>query len=434
MKKCISFLLITVIMLLSGAVLVSADTPVLNSLDSFDTLTTGRITAAEVTNYANAFGSSFYPEGSSLEITEDGFNGGKALTITENDTTKFQIALHNDTTAFAPTADAPVYVSFKVKIKDNVDNTAKYLINSGYDALCYIMLRNDSYVFFPNSGSGNLTCVPNEWYDIQVKFTPGRADIRITDKNGTSVTGYRANNAGYLYMYSSSGGSAASVAGQSIAFDEIRISQGVAISTEPTARTSDGLSQPTENVSRMPEFNFCYEPFMRVKSGDMVVTVADEGGTPVSSDAYTVTTDFERVKVKFSQMLEKDTPYTITLSGVKDMNGDAASPYSFTFTTELAHKLTLAENGLNITSGETPAIELTFDGTLGYPSTAVKVMSVIYDNGEMSYLDYRAGVIDADGKLVLSAYTLPDGKQLSDLTILVFADSQKLIPVCEAIK
>lgn len=423
MKKYIAFFLIAAVMLLGSAVVVLADTPVLSSLDSFDTLNTGTVSAADVTTYAKAFGSWFYPEGSSLEIIEDGYSG-KALKITENDATKFQIALLNDTAVFAPTADAPVYVSFKLKVDGN---TGDFLINSGYDSLCYIMTSGSDYIFMPTNKSGNLTCTPGEWYDIQVKFSPNRADIRITDKYGTSVTGYRANNANYLYMYSCRGNGWASVAGQQIIFDEIRISQGEEISTEPVN------TPETENVSRMPELSFRYEPFMKVSEDSVVVTVTDEKGNTVDSDKYQVTTSYETVNVIFEDMLDKDTEYTVTLSGVEDMDGLEVPAYEFTFTTEIASRLTLAENGLNISSGDTPAIELTFDGTNGYPTTDVKILSVIYSDGEMSYLDFRNGVIDADGKLILSSYTLPDGKELSDLTILVFADSPKLIPVCEAI-
>lgn len=432
MKKYIVFLLIVMITL-SNAVFVSADT-VLDSMDTFDDLSLGTVSQADLTNYAKSLGGKFYPEGASMEITDDGFNGGNAFTITENDTKKFQIAILNDTEVFAPTENAPVYVSFKIKVKDNLDNTAIFQINYGFDSLCNIMASGSNYVFAPTNKSGNLICIPDEWYDVQIKLTTSRAEIKITDANGTSVTGYRANNAGFLYIYSSAGATAPSIAGQSIAFDEIRILQGEEISTEPKVYTPDGDLQPTENVSRIPEFDFCYEPLMKVSANDMIVTVADQDGFLVSSDDYKVTTEFETVNVKFTNMLKKGTQYTITLSGVKDMDGADASSYDFTFNTELVHKLTLAENGLNITSGDAAAIELIFDGTLGYPSTNVIVMSVIYDSGEMSYLDYRTGVIDADGKLVLSSYTLPDGKQLSDLTVLVFDESTKLIPICEAIK
>ena len=428
MKKCISFLLITMIVLLANVTLVSADTSVLNFLDTFDELDVGTISATGVTSYAHAFGAAFYNEGAFLEITEDGYKGN-ALTITENDTSRFKIALLNETAAFAPTADAPVHISFKLRVDNNI---GEFSIDSGYDTLCCTMKSDNDYFFSPNNKSGNMTCVPGEWYDIQVKFSPNRADIRITDKNGTSVTGYRANNANYLVINSSRANNQPTVAGQQISIDEIRILQGEEISTEPEVKTSEGLTQPTKGVSRMPEFNFCYEPFMNVVSNGIVVSVADEEGESVGSDMYEVTTNFETVNVKFTEMLEKDTTYTITILGVKDMDGADVSAYDFIFTTELAHKLTL--NSLNITSGDTPAIELTFDGIGGYTSTDVRVMSVIYDDGMMSYLDYRTGIIDADGNLVLSSYILPSGKELSDLTVLVFADSQQLIPVCEAIK
>ncbi len=433
MKKFIIFCLIAMVTLLGSALAVSADT-VLDSLDSFETLTPGVVSAADVTNHAKAFGSWFYPEGSTLEITEDGYNGGNAFTITENDTVKFQFALFNDTTPFVATADSPVYVSFKVMIKENIDNTAIFQINSGYDSLCNIMPSGSDYVFSPTNKNANLICNPGEWYDVLVKFSPNRADITITDKNGTSVTGYRANNAGFLYMYSSGGSSSPSKPGQSIAFDEIRILQGADASSEPTVKTAKGIFDPDEKVSQVPCFSLCYEPFMKINENDLVFSISDGEGNPVSDSMYELSAAFETVNISFIGMLSKKTQYTATLSGVKDMEGADVEPYSFVFTTESSHRLTLAEDGIMVTEGENPSVELTFDGTSDYPETNVKVMSAIYEDGVMTYLNYRTDVIYSDGKIILSSYDLPEGKRISDMTILIFSDSQKLTPICKAIK
>ena len=285
-KLCAMLLCIT--MLLSLVCVAQAATT-LNFVDTFDDLAVGTISAKGVTDYAHAFGAAFYNEGASLAITEDGYKGN-ALTITENDTARFKIALLNETAAFAPTADAPVHVSFKLRVDNNI---GEFSIDSGYDSLCCIMKSDNDYFFSPNNKSGNMTCVPGEWYDIQVKFSPNRADIRITDKNGTSVTGYRANNANYLVINSSRAKGQPTVAGQQISIDEISIIQGDGTDALNFVSSNYGVV-PKADVTSIPVVDVDFDDY-EASSGksfnDYLVDTGDFAAPCMLPGNFTLTMD-----------------------------------------------------------------------------------------------------------------------------------------------
>lgn len=207
MKKLCS-LFLSILMIVSGICVAEATTS-LNAALTFDEMTTGAITPAQLS------GAIFRaPEGKStaLEITEDGYKG-KALKITS--------AADNQvvqTQSFEATEDEPVYISFKLQILNKGTSTTTFPIDFGWDSLVNIQPNGGRDVLWTIGSNQKIPYELGKWYDFRIKFTPGRADVQIEDENGNIAAGYRVAANKYLRFKAQNG--------VCVAMDEVQVIKG----------------------------------------------------------------------------------------------------------------------------------------------------------------------------------------------------------------
>lgn len=394
---------------------VSAETTVTS--DTYDNLPTGSISQTDLGAAHKVFSSSkFYAEGAELEIIEDGYKG-KALKITEDGGSVW--TLQTNDAIFSETQCT--YITFKLCILDNADSTVNLPVKTGFDSLLLIQQNSGKDVLWTYGSNAKLPYELGEWYDVRVKYEVGRTEIEVENADGDVAKGYSSSAYKRLNFTASS-----AVAGVSIAIDEVNMY--VVDLADDVDVLENSLPENIQSLSRMPEFDLRFN--QPLSAGNAVVTIADELGNTVPSESYKVTPDGHLgIKVEFTGMLNKGADYTMKISGLKMWSGEVANDVYVEFTTEFAHKLTLTDKQVT-TEGQKTVVTISFDGTMGYNSTPVRVMGIIYENGKMTSLEYKDANVDEDGKLIVDFDTIDADEPFS---VLVFDSSNTLIPVSEAI-
>ena len=423
MNKKIVSLALALVVSLGFCTVAQADG--LHIVETFEDEAVGTISSGVTYREASPiFGGAFFLDNSVAEISADGYSGkGFKITATTTGAKWYQLGTEN----FVATADAPVYVNFKLRIDNDADGTAAFPIRVAYDNFLYIQKNNSTGVnsiFFAQNGSGHLPYEVGKWYDFRVKFSLGRVSAEIEDENGNMITGYR-DCSGTFLDFKGAGSQNATIAGTGISLDEFRVVQG---NDYVVGFDQNSLPADTQSISRVPEFNLSFNAPANLSF--MTVTVADSNGTPVPASNYTVTKKLGiGASVKFTQMLDKGENYTVTFSGIENLAGVVQGNIVFPFTTEYAHKFTVENKERTVVSEKTQ-VDLTLGNTLGYTSTPVRVMGVIYENGKMSSLEYKTAAVDSLGNLSVVFDTIAPSQPFS---LLVFDDSNTLIPVSEVI-
>lgn len=243
-KLCAMFLCIT--MLLSLVCVAQAATS-LNLVDTFDDLSVGTISAADIAAYSNAFDNCNYfrPNGAAISITNDGYMGN-AVTFVEDGGSGFLIDIRDGkkNANFAPTADAPVYLNFKMKIVDSIDETQAFQIQtSAGSSLMYIQKSGDTYMWWHAGDTVRFKCIEGEWVDVQVKMTVGKTEIKVSDMHGHINTASRNETSQYIRIKNVN-----VLQNASIALDEIRIIQGDGTDALNITASSYGSSPSTKTV------------------------------------------------------------------------------------------------------------------------------------------------------------------------------------------
>ena len=245
-KLCAMFLCIT--MLLSLVCVAQAATS-LNLADTFDDLAVGNITAADIAAYSNAFDNCNYfrPKDAQISITADGYKGN-AVTFVENggEACLIDIRNGNANASFAPTAAEPVYLSFKMKIVNSINNTERFhIVTSNNSTLMLVQNNGGNYLWWnqANETGTRFKCVEGEWVDVQVKMTTGKTEIKVSDMHGNVNTSYRDETSAFIRITNAS-----KIEGSSFALDEIRIIQGDGTDALNITASSYGSSPSTKTV------------------------------------------------------------------------------------------------------------------------------------------------------------------------------------------
>ncbi len=243
-KLCAMFLCIT--MLLSLVCVAQAATSI-NQVDTFDDLSVGTISAADIAAYSNAFDNCNYfrPNGAAISITNDGYMGN-AVTFVEDGGSGFLIDIRDGkkNANFAPTADEPVYLNFKMKIVDSIDETQAFQIQtSAGSSLMYIQKNGDTYMWWHAGDTVRFKCIEGEWVDVQVKMTVGKTEIKVSDMHGHINTASRNETSQYIRIKNVN-----MLENASIALDEIRIIQGDGTDALNITASSYGSSPSTKTV------------------------------------------------------------------------------------------------------------------------------------------------------------------------------------------
>jgi len=429
--KRLCALILCITMLSAGFVFAEAAETYNYTVD-FDSLPIGSVSESTVKSTLSSIFSSWETNfnGNDIEIVEDG-NGGSALKITSQGAASKHTIFKS---IYLPdTIDETGYMTFRFKVDDSANKAASYAFSLISDSVLNInQALYDPYDFkvFPTSGASTI-CNIGEWYSVQIKFTrtasATRADVTIITPDGTAFTGYRNASTGrkMIYFDDKSGS-----AGQSIVFDDFRmftVSGDEEVTTEPIT-----VPDSADNMSRVPSMKFTYNPLLNLDATSIMVNILDKEGNALDESMYDYKVGFDSIKVEVKELLEKGEDYSVVISGITAPDGTPAEDYTFNFTTEVSHVLTLADKVVTV-DGDTTKVDLSFEGTMGYPETKVKLITTLYSEGKRVFFDYQTAVIDADGKLYLE-YQLPEYDEEDDFTISVFDDLKAFIPVCEPIK
>ncbi|MBR5156854.1 MAG: Ig-like domain-containing protein [Clostridia bacterium] len=117
---------------------------------------------------------------------------------------------------------------------------------------------------------------------------------------------------------------------------------------------------------------------------DSYVTLTSENedviGCSVSASA------FGKLTVSFDELLERNTTYTLSLSGVKNESNVACEAESIVFKTEDLHIWNDVEI-LSVSSGDTTQISFILSDIYSYPTFSGMVMAAAYEGGKMTGID-----------------------------------------------
>ncbi len=361
-------------------------------------------------------------------IVSDGAYKGQALKLSKKAYSGASYRLDTLNVTSASNAN-PVVVNFKLKILDDgfdgEDTSTRQLttITAGGATVLYIM-ESDGPKFVPNNGNGSRIAYElNQWYDVTIKFTSSAIYTTVKDVNGNVATGEstKSSTAGVIIQSDEKNASA-------IIVDEMYMVQGEGMQTEII---SSSLPEDKKNVSRMPEISLGFnQPVFADINTSFIIkdssnNVVDESSIDVEAIGFD-----EGIKITVGEMLAKGEDYTMTISGLKNLGEFPRSEdIVIEFTTEFAHELT-ALNKERTVAGDKTQVDVAFGNTLGYASTPVRVMGIVYENGKMSSLEYKTAAVDAQGNLTVVFDTIAPAQPFS---LLVFDESNTLVPVSEAI-
>ncbi len=335
-----------------------------------------------------------------------------------------------------------VFVTFRLKVVDLAGGIIAITLkpaapgaSNGHDVLIR-QGRIDTLGYWGSVRDYNFT--PDMWYTYKFEFANvdgvNQASVYIYDDmgnevissgpmpgakptNGSDYNGEIRNALVSVYQYNGA---------STWAIDDVEI-----ITLDPSVPVAVDKDSLPENIGSMhckPEFDIKFNQFVDMENMDAIV--ADAAGNTVSAADYIVTpTGDDSAKVTFCNFLNKNTTYTISFNGIEAWSGADASNVTLDFTTEIAHMLSAKDSSIADSDGKAKVV-ITFEDTFGYPSTPVRVMAVVYENGMMTKLEYVNGTVDADGKLEAEFSTVDAD---DDVTVLVFDESNSLIPVSEAI-
>ncbi len=188
---------------------------------------------------SEVFGDTFYTEGATIEIVEDGYIG-KCFKATENGGSPFQFGLER----VAPTKDEPVYVNFKLKVIEDAGKP-NLAVDLGYSG--FALLRDEAHngylngpVIFMQGRKGPYYYENNVWYDWTFKFIAGegtsdaRVELVVRDNKGNEFTGFMNDREitnlypfiKSVYGYKADNEETYAPEGTSILLDEISIVKG----------------------------------------------------------------------------------------------------------------------------------------------------------------------------------------------------------------
>ena len=429
MKRIFALLLCVSVLLTSFVFVAEASSTCL--LEDFESLELGSIGNAVTFRLNNAMfnDSFFYDSGATIEVVEDGYKG-KGLLVTEDGGSPFQLGV----TTAEPTEDTPVYFSFKMKVMNDADGTASLPIMLGYDNFIYIQQNGGRGVLWPMNDSDKELGAPrmpyelDKWYTFNITFTTDGAYAEISDDEGNVTKGYNKNSKTKYFVFKAAPNNKQGIAGTSIMIDEIymyTIDRDEAIVIDPDTLPEDSLF-----MSRKPTFELGIN--QPANLDDAVVSVVDSEGAEVEDLMYSIKNNgLFGIKVEIESMLGKAEDYTMSISGIKDYYGDSEEDLTVDFTTEYAHMRAVVDSSATVNDG-TVSAQLVFNNPLGYDAIPVKVMCVAYENNMMTAMDYVEGQIDADGNLGVE-FNMGELTGAEDINILVFDESNTLIPVTEAI-
>lgn len=275
-KVCALFLCIA--MLFTSIIISEAavtGTPYNNFVD-FDGLTTGTITADSVKSQLSKLFYSWEAKlgGNDFEIVEDGYRG-KALKITSKGSGD---KLKMVSVTIPTTAGESAYMSFKFKIDETPNVYTYYNFKLNGESVIKVQNTADDFgnvrIYLTNGYS--IACEVGKWYGVQLKLsrTDGgnsRCDALVTAPTGDTTTGYVTDGTGtkYLYVWDDSHN-----AGQSIVFDEMRMTYGQENAAPALLESSLGLT-PYEKTA-IGDANF--DEYTHVRN--YMLSKTDVFGTP----------------------------------------------------------------------------------------------------------------------------------------------------------